>query len=97
MSRRPKKIKSNLTGSASGQIILEYILLMVVVLGLSAILRDFLRDQNIAATFTFEPWGKLDGMIQCGVWTDRCGVGKRTPGFHPTAGERHLTLDPDPL
>jgi hypothetical protein len=79
----------------SGQVILEYILLLVVALSVSFILQRFLRDRQIAATLTVRPWASLDGMIQCGVWRPDCGIGKQAGSTHPTSGGRVLTHDPE--
>lgn len=85
--RRPPQLRNQ-----SGQMIIEYILLMVVLIGVGTALVDFLKDQGFATKFTQDPWAKLNGMIQCGVWAP-CGVETPTPA-HPNTEARVLTLDP---
>ncbi len=80
----------------SGQIIIEYVLLMVVVLTGSFMVQKFLKDKKFIQNFTFEPWGKLNGMIQCGTWS-KCGVESPTAGQHPNSKERVLSLKPGGL
>ncbi len=81
--------------SQKGQIIIEYILLLVIVVGLSASMYRFLKDTAFVQKLTFEPWGKLSGVIQCGVWKS-CQVDKNsaTPGLHPSMSSRRISLDP---
>lgn len=76
-----------------GQVIVEYILLMVVLLGVFMSIMDVLKENGLATKFTQDPWEKLNGMIQCGNWT-ACGVEKSTAGVHPNTSNRVLTLDP---
>ena len=90
-SQTRKKLRSN----ESGQVILEYILILIVALSVGVILQRFLREQEFAANMTVRPWGRLDGMIQCGVWRADCGIGKTATASHPTAAGRVLTQDPD--
>lgn len=84
--------RSRLSGQ-SGQMIIEYILLMVVLIGVGTAIVDFLKDQEFATKFTQSPWAKLNGMIQCGNWV-ACGVETPASGGHPNSSNRVLTLDP---
>lgn len=77
----------------SGQMIIEYILLMVVLIGVGTAIVDFLKDQKFATKFTQDPWEKMNGMIQCGSWSP-CGVETPAAGGHPNNQNRVLTLDP---
>jgi hypothetical protein len=93
---RRKKTKTN--GSVNsrfnerGQIIVEAVLLIgigiIVILGFV----KHLKETDFAGRIIANPWAKLQGMIECGVWQD-CGVGKRAPGLHPNARSRLLSLD----
>jgi hypothetical protein len=85
------KKPSGLKGQ-SGQVIVEYILTLVVVLSISFMLQKWLKDKNFVQNFAFHPWEKLNGMIQCGTWT-KCGVETPTPGMHANSKERVLSLD----
>lgn len=76
-----------------GQVIIEYILMMVVMLTLSFMIQKFLKSSEFIQKLSIQPWGRLDGMIQCGVWKP-CGVETKAPGMHPNTKERVLSLDP---
>jgi hypothetical protein len=75
-----------------GQLVLEAILLMVVFMGLSTLLTNYLKENKVAARLVSEPWGKLSGMIECGVWQPCAG----NKGLHPLVRDRVLSLSPDP-
>lgn len=79
--------------SQSGQVVVEYILMMVVVLTLSFMVQKFLKDKGFVKSLVFEPWGRLNGMVQCGVWNP-CGVEVAKGGLHPNGAERVLSYDP---
>jgi len=83
-------------GNQGGQVIIEYILMMVVVLTMSFLLQKWLRDTAFIQNFTIQPWGRLNGMIQCGAWSP-CGVELKKKGLHPNAAERVLSLEPSNL
>jgi hypothetical protein len=93
--KRQARLRSQARGQA-GQGIVEYILLMVVLIGVFSAIMDVLKTNNLATRFTQEPWGKLNGMIQCGNWVD-CGVNTPAAGVHPNSSGRVLTLDPKML
>ena len=76
-----------------GQAIVEYILLMVVLIGVFSSIMRILKDNELATRFTTGPWEKINGMIQCGNWVG-CGVNQPAPGVHPNTQNRVLTLDP---
>lgn len=80
----------------AGQGIVEYILLMVVLIGVFSSIMNVLKANNLATRFTQEPWGKLNGMIQCGNWVE-CGVNSPAAAVHPNSSNRVLTLDPKAL
>lgn len=89
-SRRERK------RNQSGQAILEYILLIVVLIGVFGAIMNVLKANDLATRFTSGPWEKLNGMIQCGNWVG-CGVNQPAPGVHPNTQNRVLTLDPKRL
>ena len=92
MKRKPFQPNRN----QQGQVIIEYILMMIVMLTLSFMIQNFLRESEFIKSFTFSPWGRLNGMIQCGTWNP-CGVEVAAPGLHPNTAERVLSLDPKTL
>lgn len=79
-----------------GQAVVEGVLLMVVMLMLIGILITFFKGNNngpIVQQLTQGPWGRLSGMIQCGVW-EPCGIGNPVAEKNPNTMARTLTLDP---
>lgn len=83
----------SIRGNQGGQVIVEYILMMVVVLTLSFMVQNFLKEKGFLKNLVFEPWARLNGMVQCGVWNP-CGVEVAKGGLHPNAAERVLSYDP---
>lgn len=75
-----------------GQVIIEYILVMVVMLTVSFMLQKFLKESAFAQNFTVKPWARLNGMVQCGVWSP-CGIEHGKPKLH--ANGRLLSLKPE--
>lgn len=84
----------SVTRTQSGQAIVEYILLMVVLFGVFTAIIDFLKDQEFMTKFTQGPWITMNGMIQCGNW-QACGVETPVGGVHPNSNTRVLSLDPE--
>ncbi|MCS6838705.1 MAG: hypothetical protein NZ480_07635 [Bdellovibrionaceae bacterium] len=77
----------------SGQGVVEYVLLLVVVLAMSSLVREYLLRSRFVQNFTLQPWERLNGMIQCGVWQP-CGFTQQIPQLHPESVERVLSLKP---
>lgn len=77
--------------SEKGQIVVEYTLLLLVVIGLSSLVVSTLRSSNMMKNLVFEPFAKLNGMIQCGTW-DPCGLAARAANRHPNSETRILSL-----
>jgi hypothetical protein len=71
-----------------GQFLVEAVLLLVVMMGISMALRQFFASSEFAKSLVSAPWSKLAGMIECGTWKG-C-----TPGSHPSTSKRALTFDP---
>lgn len=76
-----------------GQVIIENILLMVILIGVFTMIIQALLKDNFNTRFTDGAWGMMDGMIQCGSWTP-CGVGKPVVNAHPNSSGRVLSLRP---
>ena len=66
-----------------GQTVLEAVLLIVVLVGLSTFLMNGLKKMDYVATLTVDPWARVSGMIECGVWSP-CGLQTPSPGQHPS-------------
>lgn len=89
--KHPSRLKNQ-----GGQVIVEYVLLMVVMLGIGMLVQKGLKDANLFQSFAFEPWQRLNGMAQCGTWSP-CGVEVKKGGLHPNTKERVLSLDSSSL
>jgi hypothetical protein len=72
-----------------GQLVVEAVLLMTVLLGITFMVTSFLQKSQIAQKFTSEPWARLAGMIECGSWQSCQG----SPGLHPSSRDRNLSLN----
>lgn len=77
-----------------GQVIIENVLLMVVMIGVFTLIIQSLTKSNFVTAFTDGPWEMMDGMIQCGTWAP-CKVGKPITNGHPNTSGRVLSLDPN--
>jgi len=60
--------KEKSKSSQSGQLIIEAILIMVLVLGITILLQNQFRDRNIIGSLVAGPWGAVAGMMSNGVW-----------------------------
>jgi hypothetical protein len=87
MSKTLASQKSVASGQ-SGQLVLEAILLIVVLMGSAHYLTNFLQEKGFAASLISQPWAKLSGMIECGVWSP-CA-----PGLHPQSRDRLMSFHP---
>lgn len=72
-----------------GQATVEMVLLLV--LGVAVIFMIFkgLKETNYIGKLIGDPWVKVAGMVECGVWKP-CGLGKKSKD-HP--GNRTLSYD----
>lgn len=84
--------KNKFLKNQSGQVAIEYILLMVVVLGAFLAARDALLSSNAIANFVQKPWQLVAGMIEVGVW----GEPKKVRAQHPGLILRHNSFKGDP-
>ena len=75
--------------SQRGQLVVEAVLLMSVLLGITMLVSSFFQKSQLAQKLTFEPWSQLTNMIECGSWSS-C----QTAGVHPSTVDRGLSLNP---
>jgi hypothetical protein len=75
-----------------GQLVVEAVLLMVLMLSIAAFVTKWLKDSEFAEKLAVEPLAKLSGMIQCGAWAP-CGIDQKKAGLHPNSA-RMLSLNP---
>lgn len=93
-SARSEKLRVRFLRDQRGQIVVEYMLLLVVTVALATLLTTTLRNSGALKAFVFDPFAKFDGMIQCGVW-EPCGITAKVPNKHSNTGPRVLSLDPE--
>ena len=80
------------TNNEKGQFVIELVLILTFVAALSSVLISHLKSYDLPRKIAAEPWQKLDGMVQCGVW-QACGIGVKNPaGLHPTHEARRVSL-----
>ena len=76
-----------------GQFLIEAVLLTLIGISIMALVVSLLKQGNFVQKLTIEPWQKLQGMIECGVWAP-CGITSPAPKLHPSSPSRVLSLDP---
>lgn len=80
------------TLNQKGQLVVEAVLLMFVLMGISVAVSNYLQDNQVARKLTAEPWAKLSGMIECGTWNPCRGSVR---GLHPSTIDRANSLKTD--
>jgi len=84
--------------SQRGQVLIEYVLLSVVVLGVAMGLTRKLQEAEVLAAFVEKPWGSIAGMIEFGSWSNESAASMRRKNksggnLHPSS--RQLSLKPN--
>ncbi len=82
-------MKTSSLKSQSGQMLVESILILSVLLTFFLILVTQLRNQQVAAQLVHAPWVHLSGLLQNGVW----GPSQNHLGAHPENSSRQRTLE----
>ena len=77
----------------SGQIAIEMVLVLALLVGFSVFVGNELRNQNFIANLVSKPWVSLAGMIQNGVW----GPSQDTMIQHPNNFSRVTSPEGDPI
>jgi hypothetical protein len=63
-----------------GQFLIESVLLMIVMLSIFIASTNALKDSHFLAKLIEKPWGRVQGMIECGVWGPPQAACKLLPG-----------------
>ena len=71
-----------------GQMTVEMILILTILVGLTTFVSTQMRDNELLAEVVSKPWQVLAGMIQNGVWQPI----DRSNAAHPNHAGRHATL-----
>ncbi|HWU42237.1 MAG TPA: hypothetical protein VN132_02325 [Bdellovibrio sp.] len=82
-----KKVANN----RRGQMVIESVLLMIVMLSIFIASVNALRDGQFLAKLIGRPWGQVAGMLECGVW----GPPKTACQSLPGQPGRSLSLNPN--
>ncbi|MNL29155.1 hypothetical protein D3C87_1508300 [compost metagenome] len=76
-----------------GQVLIENVLMMIVTIGFLLWATKYLREEKYLAKLISEPWQRIAGMIESGVWEPP----KAAQAKHPNQLNRSLALDPRTL
>jgi hypothetical protein len=81
----------NLFSNQKGQIVVEYILLMAILVAIFTFVKTQFQQQQILAKFVSTPWDTLSGVIENGVM----GSPVKTKNMHPNMLYRHASMEGD--
>lgn len=84
--------KPNLA-SQGGQLIIEAILIIVVLMAVTFTIANFFKSQELIKQLITGPWQSLAGVIQNGVW----GTPAATNASHPNGHGRHIVITGEPV
>ena len=85
-------MKENPIQNQSGQLIVEAVLILVVLMGVSMAVANYFKENEVLKTMISGPWANLSGMLQNGVWATPAAGG----AIHPNAGGRHVAIIGEP-
>ncbi|MDC0980321.1 hypothetical protein OAQ84_01155 [Bdellovibrionales bacterium] len=71
-----------------GQMILEAILILVILLGITLFISSRFKSDEIFASIISKPWQSISGMIENGYWEPPAAA----RGRHPGHLDRHVSL-----
>lgn len=67
--------------SQSGQLAVEMVMIIVLLLSLSIYASRYVRDRNLMGKLVSGPWKQISGMIETGNW--QAPVNAMDEGMHP--------------
>ena len=80
----------NVARSQSGQITIEAVLILSVLLSIATYASQQFKSRGILQKLVGAPWSYTRGMIENGIWATT------TPNpYHPNSKHRHASLNPD--
>jgi len=74
--------------SQRGQMMIEGVLIMVVLMGMTLLVARYFKDQELLKKLISGPWVSLAGLLQNGVWLPK----DRGTLSHPNGHTRHITI-----
>ena len=75
----------------SGQMIVESILIMTMLVGFAYFISSYFRSNEIFARLISSPWTNLAGVIQNGTWAPP----QKNMNLHPSDMDRRISLEGD--
>ncbi|WP_413583124.1 hypothetical protein [Bdellovibrio sp. HCB288] len=84
-------MKRSLVANNKGQLVIEAVLLMVVMVGIFVASMNALRGSNFLANMISGPWDRVAGMMESGVWKPA----KDARQMHPNQRSRGISVDPN--
>ena len=96
---------SSLNKNNKGQVLIESVLLLTVLVGAFLYVTKYARDKKLLSNFVQKPMQSLSTMTGYGVWKSADSTGCKAPGksavsigkCHPNSIARALSSNPDPL
>lgn len=73
-----------------GQAVIEAILILALLLGLSRVVANYFKSNEVLKQLVSGPWQSLSSMIQNGVW-DPKGP-NNSKAVHPNQHDRHISV-----
>lgn len=83
----------DLRQNQKGQIIVESVLIMVLVLAMLTLVSGKLKEMGYVKKLTVDPWARVSGMVECGAW-DPCGIGAAAGSKKHHPNNRVVSLRP---
>ena len=95
----------NLNNNSKGQIAIESVLLLTILVGALLSVNNYIRDKKLLSNLVQKPVQSLATMTAYGVWKSADSSGCKAPGksavslgkCHPNSIARSLSSNPDPL
>lgn len=75
----------------SGQMIVESVLIMTMLVGFAYIVTSYFRSNEVLASLISSPWTNLSGVIQNGTWAPPTQNMRQ----HPNDMDRRISLEGD--
>lgn len=72
-----------------GQLAVEAVLLMALLVSISVFVSNYLKNAEFAQRIVAKPWERMAGMVECGKW------GPCQRGIHPSTSSRIVSWLPE--
>ncbi len=87
-SKREKRLKNHRSSSEKGQVIIEAVLLLTLIVGLWSLFSKIAKQSKWFESMANGPWATISGMIENGVWVQE----KKAQTLHPNHFSRVVSL-----